>query len=74
MVVAVQTKPSFSVGPPKLLFEGRYGDPVGIVTSYDVSPDGNSFLMVQSSSRSTNMHIVLDWAYELEQLVPADYR
>ena len=38
MVVDVTTEPTFSVGTPKLVFEGEYGVPFANWTNYDVSP------------------------------------
>jgi eukaryotic-like serine/threonine-protein kinase len=66
MAVAVSTLPTFSVGKPKLVFEGRFGD-------YDVSPDGQRFLMVQAVEPelpATQINVVLNWFEELKQRVP----
>jgi len=60
-----------------VLFEGRYeanrygkgGDP-----HYDVSPDGQQFVMVRRTGvrKSMQMNIVLNWFEELKRLVPTD--
>jgi hypothetical protein len=41
--------------------------------SYDVSPDGKSFVMIQERRDEplTEIHVVLHWFDELERLVPA---
>jgi hypothetical protein len=45
MAVDVQTSPTFSAGRPKALFEGSYG-------SYDITPDGQRFLVIKAPARS----------------------
>lgn len=74
MVVAISTEPEFTAGLPAQLFEGRYGiDPFGFdAHNYDVSPDGQTFLMVEpieGGSTHTRMNVVLNWFEELKQLV-----
>jgi Tol biopolymer transport system component len=72
MAVAVQTRPSFTVGTAKMLFEGRYATPVS--TNYDISADGQRFLMVKGSqqeSAPTQLTVVLNWFQELKRLAPA---
>jgi dipeptidyl aminopeptidase/acylaminoacyl peptidase len=63
----------FSAGVPRLLFEGHY-QYSGLVTSdYDVSPDGQRFLMVQPGGPEqtpTQIRVVLNWFTELQQRVP----
>ncbi len=72
MVVEVETGDTLSVGRPRPLFSRDYrldntGHP-----SYDVSPDKQSFVMIQESRDEplTEIHIVLNWFEELERLVP----
>jgi serine/threonine-protein kinase len=47
MVVPVGTEPSFSAGTPRQLFEFPFMRTVGPWADYDVSPDGQLFLMTQ---------------------------
>jgi len=75
MSVEIATKPSFSAGTPKKLFEGAYQLLSGISTpNYDVSPDGQRFLMLkpveQSQAGPTQINVVLNWFEELKQKVP----
>jgi hypothetical protein len=75
MSVEIATKPSFSAGPPKKLFEGAYQLLSGISTpNYDVSPDGQRFLMLKPSEEtqagSTQINVVLNWFEELKHKVP----
>jgi eukaryotic-like serine/threonine-protein kinase len=45
MAVDVTTQPSFTVGKPRMLFMGEYVPTVTTPPNYDVSPDGQRFLM-----------------------------
>jgi serine/threonine-protein kinase len=70
MAVDVATSPAFSVGTPKVLFEGRY---VGNVRTVDVSPDGQRFLLVKNADQQAlprQINIVLNWTEELKRRVP----
>jgi serine/threonine-protein kinase len=63
----------FSAGVPRLLFEGHYQFSGLVSSDYDVSPDGQRFLMVQSSGpeqNPTQIRVVLNWFTELQQRVP----
>jgi serine/threonine protein kinase/Tol biopolymer transport system component len=75
MAVEIATKPSFSAGTPKVLFEGQYQSLPTISTpNYDVSPDGQRFLMLkpteQAQAAPTQINVVLNWFEELKQKVP----
>ena len=76
MAVEITTKPSFSAGRPKMLFEGQYQSLPTISTpNYDVSPDGQRFLMLKPSEQAqaapTQINVVLNWFEELKRRVPA---
>jgi len=71
MAVSYSTDPKFSVELPKVLFEGNYLNVSG--PSYDVSPDGQRFLLLKSSeepSRQTQLNVVTNWFEELKRKVP----
>ncbi len=73
MVVPVETEPTFSTGRPSILFEGSYV--VSTVTRdyryYDVSPDGQRFLMLkEAGTEEAQINVVLNWFEELKRLVP----
>ena len=74
MAVTVATKPTFVAGTPKSLFEGRYEKTsYKFLPNYDVSPDGQRFLMIKASepeSAATQLNVVLNWADELRRLAP----
>ena len=38
--------------------------------NYDVSPDGQRFVMVKDESRSGRLNVVLNWSEELKAKVP----
>ena len=74
MSVDITTQPSFSVGKPKVLFEGPYEATPATFPYYDVSPDGQRFLMLKpvesAETASTQINVVLNWFEELKQKVP----
>jgi hypothetical protein len=59
-----------AAGAPTVLFEGRYAlSEVG--SNYDISLDGQRFLMVDSGvAGSAPLNIVTNWSEELKRLVP----
>ena len=74
MTVETTTEPRFAVGTPRRLFEGEY---VAIefpqLADYDVSADGQRFLMVKEIDRTPStaqINVVLNWFQELQRLVP----
>ena len=75
MVVPVETEPTFSAGRPSVLFEGSYV--VSTITRayryYDVSPDGQRFLMLkEAGTEEAQINVVLNWFEELKERVPTD--
>jgi serine/threonine-protein kinase len=74
MAAAVETKPTFAAAKPKLLFEGHYEAGIfAFEPNYDVSPDGQRFLMIKGSeqeSAPTQLNVVLNWSEDLKRLVP----
>jgi hypothetical protein len=74
MAVDITTQPGFSAGKPKMLFEGLYEVSAGTTPSYDVSPDGQRFLMLkpieQTQLAPNQINVVLNWFEELKQKVP----
>jgi len=76
MAVQVSTQPTFSAGKPAMLFEKEYAASQFPATgiAYDVSPDGQRFLMVkeiEQSSSATQINVVLNWFEELKRRVPS---
>ena len=80
MAVAVEPGPAFRVGAPRLLFEGDYIqelDNTG-AHNYDVSRDGQRFLMVAPAARELEKEarpgivVVENWVEELKRRVPTN--
>jgi eukaryotic-like serine/threonine-protein kinase len=75
MAVDIATQPSFAAGKPRMLFEGQYVPTPGTNSNYDVSPDGQRFLMLKPSEATgaapTQINVVLNWFEELKRRVPA---
>ena len=75
MVVPIQTGPTFKAQTPRLLFEGAYSNGyLDYASNYDVSPDGQRFVMVTEADRETSpqINIILNWTEELKRLAPTD--
>jgi eukaryotic-like serine/threonine-protein kinase len=74
IAVDIATQPNFSAGKPRMLFEGPYLPASIPMANYDVSPDGQRFLMVkpveQEGAAPTQINVVLNWFAELNQKVP----
>jgi len=73
MVVSVQTQPTFKAEIPRLLFEGPYNISfLSLTANYDVTPDGQRFVMVRSGQTvvQSQINIVLNWFEEVKRLVP----
>jgi Tol biopolymer transport system component len=66
MVAEIINQPAFKAGKPRLLFEGRYEN-LSWEPNYDVSPDGQKFLMLKSldDTPPNQINIVLNWYEEL---------
>jgi serine/threonine-protein kinase len=75
MATAVETKAAFAAAKPKLLFEGHpETGTVAFEQGYDVSPDGQRFLMIKASEQESapaQINVVLNWSDELRRLAPA---
>jgi Tol biopolymer transport system component len=70
MAVGVETAEDFTATRPEPLFEDSA--PPWLDGGYDVSPDGQRFLMMEVEEEGAKeIVIILDWFDELERLVPA---
>jgi Tol biopolymer transport system component/predicted Ser/Thr protein kinase len=78
MAVDIATQPGFAVGKPRMLFEGQYAPTPATAPNYDVTPDGQRFLMLKPSEQEqaapTQINVVLNWFEELKQKVPTGKR
>jgi serine/threonine-protein kinase len=70
MKVRVSYDPELSISTPEKLFEGDFF--LGGLHNYDISPDGEKFVMIYDKFDNRNAQIyriVLNWFDELKQLV-----
>jgi eukaryotic-like serine/threonine-protein kinase len=75
MAVEIATQPSFSAGSSRMLFEGPYQPSPATIPNYDVSPDGQRFLMLkplEQAQAPTQINVVLNWFEELKQKFPRE--
>ena len=70
MTVEITTHPTLSPGKPSLLFEGQYARSGQARADYDVTPDGQRFLMMMDEATGSEINVVLNWFEELKRLVP----
>ena len=76
MIVAVETEPTFSPGNPEVLFAAPYrAGAFGRARPFDLSPDGERFLMIKEAApdeTDVEPHIVVveNWLEELKARVP----
>jgi dipeptidyl aminopeptidase/acylaminoacyl peptidase len=82
MAVTVVTGSTFTASKPKLLWEAHYnqglnsmcGAPGPTSSNYDVTADGQRFLMIQEGDEdapATEIRVVLNWSEELKRLTGA---
>jgi serine/threonine-protein kinase len=68
MAVDVQTQPDLSVSSPRLLFEADFVSDFG---GYDMTPDGQRFVIIQGEEQSPpEIRVILNWLELLERHVP----
>ena len=75
MVVSIEKAPDFAAGRPRMLFKGRFQSGHSEqVLHFDVTPDGQRFVMVESTAESepTEIVVVFNWFEELKRLVPTE--
>jgi serine/threonine-protein kinase len=75
MAVSVQTEPGFRTNKPEVLFEGSYGSsPISPgFQYYDISPDGQRFLMIRmGQSGPGQINVIQNWTEEIKRLVPTN--
>lgn len=61
MAAAVRTQPGFEVSGRSLLFTGSY-DQAGRYRDYDVTRDGQTFVMLQpAQSTALSVFVTLNW-------------
>jgi eukaryotic-like serine/threonine-protein kinase len=72
MAVDYTEQPEFLAGKPKMLFEGPYVPSPRSLSDYDVTSDGQRFLMLKNAEQKPGeISVVLNWTEELKQKTPA---
>ena len=72
MAVEFSTDPQVTLSPPRLLFEQHYSYASGLtIANYDVTSDGQRFLMVKDESSGTRLNVVMNWVERLQEGAPA---
>ncbi len=66
LVVDVSQGETFESGAPRVLFEGRYGIDATGLPDYDVSKDGQRFLMV-TDTQPTELRVITNWGDTVRQ-------
>jgi hypothetical protein len=72
MAVDIAGDSALRAGTPHMLFEGKY-EKVRVGRNYDVTPDGQRFLMIKSgtgSGQTAQINVVMNWFEELKRRVP----
>jgi serine/threonine-protein kinase len=75
MVVDVTIGSAFSAGKPRMLFEAEYVPTPASLANYDVSADGQRFLMLKPGDQAqavTQINVVTNWAEELKRRLPTN--
>jgi Tol biopolymer transport system component len=74
MAVEISTQPGFTAGKPRVLFEGDYLLSPLTFPNYDVSADGQRFLMFKrteaGAAAPAQINVVLNWTEELKRRLP----
>jgi serine/threonine-protein kinase len=75
MGVDVRTQPVFTASTPRVIVPAKaIGTPQNVmIDAFDVSPDGERFLVHQQSegSKTPQINVVLNWSEELKRIAPA---
>jgi serine/threonine-protein kinase len=75
MVVDITMDADLKPSRPRVLFEQRYSfGSAQTIPNYDVSPDGQRFVMVKDDSASGRLNVVMNWTEELKRLAPTQAR
>jgi hypothetical protein len=63
---------SLTLSQPHILFEQRYAfGGSATIPNYDLSPDGQGFVMIKEAPSANHLNVVVNWLAELKARVPA---
>jgi hypothetical protein len=74
MTVEITDLEDFRTSEPRELFEYQFGGSIGMALSrYDVSTNGSHFFFATAQKQwsPTEVHVVLNWFDELDNLIPS---
>jgi eukaryotic-like serine/threonine-protein kinase len=72
MAVGLSTAPDVKLSTPRVLFEGHYAFGSGItIANYDVTRDGQRFIMVKDEAGAARLNVVLNWFDDLAHVAPS---
>ena len=75
MSVDVTTSPGVSLSQPRALFEHRYAFGSGItIPNFDMSRDGQRFLVIRGEASAGRLHVVMNWFADLARRAPTSGR
>ena len=70
MAAPIDTQHGFFFFFSKMLFQGQYVTLSNSTPNYDVTSDGQKFLMLKSTIQPTQINVIVNWFEELKQKVP----
>ena len=75
LVVPIASEPAFAAGIPEVLVEGPYLSSTGGRRTYDITPEGDRFVMIKVGAANDNdeppqITLVQNWFQELNERVP----
>ena len=71
MVVLVNEGNELEIGEPAPLFDSDHDTGAAGLTNYDVSADGQRFIMLRGVGRPREIRVILNWLDELKREVPS---
>ena len=73
MAVSVETEPRFEAGKSRPLFEAPFADSEAAYPNFDITPNGQDFIMIQTKveSAASRLLVVTNWFEELKARAPS---
>ena len=70
--VSILTEPTVQVGTPELLFERKFFGSTNWGRNYDISPQGDFFILIEEGEMqpAAQINVVFNWFEELKHLAP----
>ena len=70
MAVEFKSEPTFSAGPPRVLFRVQHREPALFAAAFDVTRDDQQFLMLEDTQHGagSQINVTIGWFKELKRL------